>query len=109
MYAQMRCDFRYQITPAFTHMIAGTQVMHTAKSALDRIDAAAIGRQKNRLKRGSCAKHRSTLACAAPAIGPGDILVDESLMPRQTRLQEVLPALRPVTRHSRGTPGCLPV
>jgi hypothetical protein len=71
MYAQMRCDFRYQITPAFTHMIAGTQVMYIAKSALDRIGAAAIGRQKNRLKRGSCANHCSTLACAAPAIGPG--------------------------------------
>jgi hypothetical protein len=32
MYAQMRCDFRYQITPAFMHLIAGTQVMHIAKA-----------------------------------------------------------------------------
>jgi hypothetical protein len=62
--------------------------MHIAKSALDRIGSAVIGRQKNGLKRGSSANHCSTLAGAAPAIGPGDVeskFLDE-------KVQEILGA-----------------
>jgi hypothetical protein len=42
---EMRFDIGHQIPEAFTRMIAGAQVMHIAKGALDGVRARTIGRQ----------------------------------------------------------------
>ena len=49
---EMLFDIRHQIPQAFTRMIAGAQVMHITKSALDRGGARTISRQKEQGKAG---------------------------------------------------------